>query len=375
MFRREVASLGARCARPQRRVGDVYAIEVCGYDGGLTASERESILASRTLIKDLKPNQLVEGVFAINNCQLGQTRSGKPFLKCLISDSSGRLAGRFWNVTEEQFKRLPTDGFVRLEGQTQPYQGELQLIIQQIAAAQPTDADLASLLPHTQRNIDEMFEQVKVVMSTLEHPAIKALIEVYLQDDELMTKFQAAPAAMTLHHAFIGGLLEHTSNLLRLAEVFCPLYPQLNRDIILAGLFLHDLGKCVELTWSQGFGYSDEGQLVGHVARGVIWLQRKAEDCAAMGHEIPEPILMVLQHIILSHHSRPEFGALKIPSTPEAIAVSLMDNIDAKMDMALRAARDGEAPSQATNLRGNFTEKIWALETRLYRPDPTKLTP
>ena len=162
-------------------------------------------------------------------------------------------------------------------------------------------------------------------------------------------------------------------HLLRLAEVFCPLYPQLNRDIMLMGLFLHDLGKCVELTWAQGLGYSDDGQLVGHVARGVIWLQRKAEDCAALGQEVPEPILAVLHHVILSHHGRAEFGALKIPSTPEAIAISLLDNIDAKMDMAISAARDEDAAAKPGDLRGNFTEKIWALETKLYRPDPTKV--
>ena len=337
------------------------------------ANTREPAVASRTLIKELQPNQLVEGVFAINNCQLGQTRTGKPFIKCLISDSSGRLAGRVWNASEELFQSLPADGFVRLEGQTQPYQGELQLIVQRIAAAQPSDADLADLLPHTRYDIDAMFEEVGRCMATLEHPAVAALIQAYLQDEELMARFRSAPAAMTLHHAFIGGLLEHTLNLLRLADVFCPLYPQLNRDIVMAGLFLHDLGKCVELTWEQGLGYSDDGQLVGHVARGVIWLQRKAEDCAATGQPIPEPILMVLHHIILSHHSRAEFGALKVPSTPEAIAISLLDNLDAKLDMAISATRDEDTPAKPDDLRGNFTEKVWALDTKLYRPDPTTL--
>lgn len=330
-------------------------------------------MASRTLIKDLQPNQLIEGVFAINNCQLGQTRSGKPYVKCLISDSSGRLAGRVWNTSEEMFQALPTDGFVRLEGQTQPYQGELQLIIQRIEATQPSDADLADLLPHTKHDITEMFDQVSAFIATLEHPAVKALAQAYLDDEELMTKFKGAPAAMTLHHAFIGGLLEHTLNLLRLAEAFCPLYPQLNRDIMMLGLFLHDLGKCVELTWQQGLGYSDDGQLVGHIARGVIWLQRKADDCAALGQPVPEPILRVLHHIILSHHGRAEFGALKTPSTPEAIAISLLDNLDAKLDMALSVTRsEGAAkPGGPGELGGNFTEKIWALETKLYRPDPT----
>lgn len=327
-------------------------------------------MPDRILIKDFEPNQLVEGIFAIQNCQLGQTRNGKPFIKCLLADASGRLPGRMWNATEELFSTLPTDGFVRIDGQTQPYQGELQIIIQRIETAKPRAADLEDLLPHTKRNIDEMFAEVREVLATLEHPSLRSLAERYLEDEELMELFKRAPAATQLHHAYIGGLLEHTLSLLRLAGAFCPLYPQLNRDIMLMGLFIHDLGKCAELTWEQGFAYSDAGNLVGHIALGAIWLQRKADDSAALGQPIATPVLNVLQHIILSHHGVPEFGALKIPSTPEAIAISMLDNLDAKMQMSLSATREGESAKNA-ELGGNFTEKLWALDTRLYRPDPT----
>jgi len=328
-------------------------------------------LPTRPYITDLAANQLVEGVFAIQNCQLGQTRNGKPFIKCLLADKTGRTPGRMWNASEELFSILPTDGFVWIEGQVQPYQGEMQIIIQQIEPATPSDADLLELLPCTKHDIDEMFAEVRDRLGTIEHPGLAALTARYLEDDELMELFRRAPAAMTLHHAYIGGLLEHTLSLLRLAEVFCPLYPQLNRDIMLAGLFIHDLGKCAELTWERGFGYSDDGQLVGHIARGVVWLQRKAEDAAALGTPVPEAVLRVLHHIILSHHGKAEFGALKIPATPEAIAISLLDNLDAKVHMAILHGRGENGKSEEAG--GHFTEKIWALETRIYRPDPTTL--
>jgi 3'-5' exoribonuclease len=302
---------------------------------------------------------------------LGQTKNGKPFIKCLLGDRTGRSPGRMWNASEELFSILPTDGFVAVEGQVQPYQGEMQIIIHQIRAAEPTDADLLELLPCTSHDIEAMYAEVVERMATVEHEALKALVDQYMQDDELMQAFRRAPAAMALHHAYIGGLLEHTLSLLRLADVFCPLYPQLNRDVIMVGVFLHDLAKCVELTWERGFGYSDEGQLVGHIARGVIWLERKAADAAAMGHKVPEPLLRVLHHIILSHHGRPEYGAQKIPATPEAIAISQLDNLDAKVHMAIQHGR-GES-NKAAGAGGNFTEKIWALETRLYRPDPTTI--
>jgi len=329
-------------------------------------------MSTRILITDFQPNQFVEGVFAIQNCQLGQTRAGKPFIKCLLADKSGRLPGRMWSVTEELFSTLPTDGFVWMEGQTQPYQGELQIIISQIQATKPKPQDLVDLLPHTEYNIDEMYDEVRKFLFSLNHEGLRALADQYLEDEALMTKFKSAPAAKMLHHAWIGGLLEHTLSLLRMADVFCPLYPKLNRDIIIMGLFLHDLGKCEELAWEEGFSYTDSGQLIGHIALGAMWLHRKAEDCAALGNPISAPVLNVLQHIILSHHGVPEFGALKIPSTPEALAISMMDNLDAKMQMAISATRDVEEKKD-TDLGGHFTEKIWALDTRMYRPDPTTL--
>ena len=326
-------------------------------------------MAQRNYIRDLKENQRIEGVYAVQNLQMGKTRAGKNYLKGLVSDKTGRTPARMWSISEELYSILPTDGFVRIEGQTQPYQGEIQIIIEQINAATPTPGELAELLPCSEFDPEEMFAELTGIMDSIENTGIKSLSKMYLDDVELMARFKQAPAAMTLHHAYLSGLLEHTLNLLRLAEAALPLYPQLNRDIVLMGLFLHDLGKCEELTWENGFNYTDDGHLVGHIARGAIWLQRRAEDCALMGEPVSEPVLRVLQHIILSHHGVPEFGALKIPATPEAIFVSHLDNLDAKMQMAISAAR-GES-KKADDVGGNFTEKIWALDTRLYRPDPT----
>ncbi len=336
--------------------------------------------ARRTFIRDLAPTQFVDGVFAIQNCQLGQTRGGKPYIKCLLADKTGRTPGRMWNASEELFRDLPTNGFVWIAGQTQPYQGEMQIIIQDIRPYEPTDKDLEQLLPTTEHDVDQMFAEVLRILQTLEHPAIKALAERYLEDGELMDKFCRAPAASSLHHAYLGGLLEHTLALLRLADQVLPLYPKLNRDVVLFGLFIHDLGKCEELTWERGFGYSTEGQLIGHIARGAMWLEEKARACQAGADgrpavTVPTPILNVLHHIILSHHGVAEFGALKVPSTPEAIFVSILDNLDAKLNMALAAARADDPRDKSAELGGDFTEKIWALDTRLYRPDPTTVEP
>ena len=327
-------------------------------------------MPERIYITDMSPNQLVEGVFTVQNCQLGLTRAGKPFLKCLLADRTGRTPARMWNASEDLVQSLPTDGFVELLGQTQPYQGEMQIIIHKIRHAHPTQDDLLELLPSTERDINEMYAEVGELLDSLEHPALRALGQVYREDKELMGRFRQAPAAMQLHHAYLGGLLEHTLGLMKLADAALPLYPRVSRDIVLMGLFLHDLGKCEELTWQAGFSYSDDGRLVGHIARGVIWLEEKARRCADQGEggtPLSDELLRVLQHIILSHHGVPEFGALKTPATPEAIFIHLLDNVDAKLNMAL-AARD--APGKPKELGGNFTEKVWALGTRIYRGDP-----
>jgi 3'-5' exoribonuclease len=148
-----------------------------------------------------------------------------------------------------------------------------------------------------------------------------------------------------------------------------PLYPQLNRDIVLMGLFLHDLGKTAELTWEKGFDYTTDGNLIGHIVRGAVWLQFKAAQAARLtGQKLPVDAIRVLQHIIISHHGVPEYGAAKVPATPEAIFIALLDNLDAKTQLALTAARPVGGP--AIESMGPFTDKIWALDTRLYRPDP-----
>lgn len=328
--------------------------------------------ATRTLINDLGPAELVEGVYAIQNCQLGQTKNGKPFIKCLIADRSGRTPGRMWNATEELFNQLPTDGFVYIEGQTQPYQGEMQIIIQKIAAHEPSSTELRELLPSTTFDIDEMFAEVVRLLGTITDPNLGCLRDRYLEDGDLMDKFCNAPAATTLHHAFLGGLLEHTLSVMKLANAALPNYPQLNRDLVLFGLFIHDLGKCAELSWDTGFSYSEDGQLVGHIARGVVWLNDKARACLdpEINVTIPKRLLTSLEHIILSHHGQPEYGAAKIPATPEAIAVSLFDNADAKLNLAIASAKRDDL-AKPGSLGGDFTEKIWALETRIFRPDPT----
>jgi 3'-5' exoribonuclease len=198
---------------------------------------------------------------------------------------------------------------------------------------------------------------------------MRALVQEYLDDDLLMDQFSQAPAGRMIHHAYLGGLLEHTLQVLRIADAVCPLYPKINRDIVLVGLFLHDLGKTRELSWNGVFEYTDRGELVGHIVEGVIMLRDKADQVMRnRGVRLPRNAVMVLEHIILSHHQKPEYGAVKVPATPEAMLVAMIDDLDAKTTIALTAARPDRV--KAMDLGGNFTERNWALGTKIFKPDP-----
>lgn len=322
----------------------------------------------RTFISDMRPNERFEGAFSIGNAQLAVTKNGDPYLACLLGDRTGSVPARKWNMSPEDFRRLPTDGFVFAEGRTQPFKGELQLIVEHIETIEPDTKQLMDLLPASNRPPAEMFGELRAILETIEHPAMRALVQEYLTDENLMVQFMQAPAAKMLHHAFLAGLLEHTLQLLKIAQLICPLYPRINRDVVLVGLFLHDLGKTRELSWTGSFAYTDRGELVGHIVEGAIMLHDKAQAVMTkQGIRLPPHALTVLQHIVVSHHSKPEYGAAKIPATPEAILVAQIDDLDAKTAICLDASRPERSKS---DLGGNFTERNWALGTKLFRPDP-----
>jgi 3'-5' exoribonuclease len=336
-----------------------------GETGGKDAGGYTAGVSKHTDLRGLSPNVFIDGIYSIYNPQVGTTRQGKPFLKCLLRDATGEVSARLWSFEESRLAEIGSTGFVWIAGSTENYNGQIQLKLEQIKPIEVSEQDLAALLPTTKHDIDEMFAEVRRLLGSLEHPAMRSLADAYLDDEELMRRFRHGPAAVTVHHAWIGGLLEHTLQLMSLADAMLPRYPELNRDIVLMGLFLHDLGKTHELSWDRGFTYTTDGELIGHIVRGAVLLQFKAAVAArASGEKLPVDALRVLQHIILSHHGQPDHGAAKIPSTPEAIFVSQLDDLDAKTQIALTAV------DRASHETGRFTDRVWALGTKLFRPDP-----
>jgi 3'-5' exoribonuclease len=317
----------------------------------------------RLYLRDCAPGDIIEDVFVITNKQLAATASGKYFIKAFCSDRTAQVTARMWNATRDIFTAMPDGGFLRIRGHVENYQNNLQLIIEQVWAAKEGSFDPADLMPHTQRDVDQMCQRLFELCQSIHNRHLAALVQAYLDDEPLMNNFCKAPAAMSMHHAYIGGLLEHTLNAMEVADAVCKFYPKLNRDLVVAGVFLHDMAKTWELSYDCAFGYTDGGQLVGHIVKAAIWVEQKTASAEQiLGEPIPRPLIDVVQHIILSHHGDPEFGAARIPSTPEAIAVHAIENLDAKLMMALSVTR-GEVAE------GHWTEYLKAFNGRLYRPD------
>lgn len=330
-------------------------------------ASRTTLPMRRIYLCNCAPGDIVEDVFVVTGKQLSTTSTGKPFIKAFLSDRTTQVTARMWNASRDIFNAMPESGFLRIRGRVENYQNNLQFIIEQLWPAKDGSFDIADLIPHTPKHIPQMCARLLELLGSIQNRHLSALVHAYTDDARLMEQLCKAPAAMSFHHAFLGGLLEHTLNSIEVADAICRFYPGLNRDLVIAGIFLHDIAKTWELSYDCSFSYTDGGQLVGHIVKSAMWVEQRrkiAEDL--LGERIPQNLIDVLQHIIISHHGVPEFGAIKPPSTPEAIAVHFIENMDAKLNMSLAATR-GET---ANGAEGNWTEYMKAFGGRLYRPDP-----
>ena len=325
-------------------------------------------------LRDCRPGDVAEDVFVISGKQLAAGKDGKHYIKAFISDRTAQVTARMWNATRDIFNALPDGGFIRLRGRVENYQNNLQVILEQTWPAKEGTFEIGDLLPQTKKDIGAMCSKLQEILGSIQNRHLSALVQAYLDDEPLMSCFCKAPAAMSFHHAYIGGLLEHTLNAIEVADAVCRFYPHLNRDLVITGIFLHDIAKTWELCYECAFGYTDGGQLVGHIVKAAMWVEDKARDAAKLlgGEKVPQPLVDVIQHIILSHHGdvADGFGSARSPSTPEAIAVHMIENMDAKLTMSLSATRgDGAGAPPPAGAEGNWTEYMKAFSGRLFRPD------
>jgi len=319
----------------------------------------------RRKIADMSAGERIEDqVFRVASKDLRTTSQGSLYIHAVLADASGQLPGRMWQASEPVYNGIPEGGFVRVKGRTENYKGSLQFIIEALRPVDPKTVDLKDFLPQTDQDVEKMWARTLEILRAIKDSNVLALIREFVTDESIVAAFKRAPAASQLHHAFIGGLLEHTLNVLELALLVIPRYPRLSLDLVLAGVFLHDIGKTTELQYETNIAYSDEGQLVGHVVQAAIWIEAKAAQAAAKtGTPFPTELKLVLQHIVLAHHGTYEFGSPKLPATPEAIAIHHLDNLDAKVFMFLREIDQDKDPES----RWSHFSKV--LSSKVYKFD------
>ncbi|MHC4215249.1 MAG: 3'-5' exoribonuclease YhaM family protein [Planctomycetota bacterium] len=311
-------------------------------------------------ISEIEAGEQINDVFVVKDPILRSTSRGDLYIAMYLLDRTGQLNGRMWQATEAVYRALPKPGFVRIQGRSELYQNNLQVVVNNVSVVEADDVDLDDFLAKTKNDVKQMFEEVKKAALSIKNPRLKSLVCEFIGDVELMKKFCKVPAAVMMHHNYLGGLLEHTHNMLRVAGAILPLYPNVQSDLVIAGIILHDMGKTEELTYDMAFSYTDSGQLVGHISMALVMLHKKAEVLAEQGKAIDSEILDALGHILLSHHGQYAFGSPKLPATPEAFMVCYIDDLDAKMNQVASLIENEQSDS-------NWTSWQKSLETRLYR--------
>ncbi len=313
-------------------------------------------------INQLMPGQTLDQVFLVRDKDLRTTKAGGLYVVCTLCDKTGTLPARMWQASESIFNSIPVDGFLQIKGRTEDYKGSLQLIIDGLRPYSAEKVDLAEFIPVTECDVEEMWAELLEILRGVKNKHLRLLIKKFVEDSEFVDAFKKSPAAMQLHNPFVGGLLEHTLAVARAAKALLGLYPKLNADLVLASVFLHDIGKVAELTSGVTIKYSDRGQLVGHITMAAIWVSEKAAEIAQETSEpFPQRTVDLLQHIILSHHGEHEFGSPKLPAIPEAFFIHYLDNLDAKMYMTVNAI-EKDPDASAT-----FTSYLRQLNTRIYK--------
>jgi len=317
-------------------------------------------------INELTPGQTLDQIFVVRDKDLRTTKTGGNYILCTLTDKTGALPGRMWQASESIFASIPQGGYLHVKGRTEDYKGSLQFIIEACRPMGEDKVDVSNFLAVADADPEEMWTEMLDILRKIKNKSILLLIKQFVEDAEFVDSFKKAPAAMTMHNPYQGGLLEHTLSIARAAVALMGLYPKLNNDLVLAATFFHDMGKMAELTSGVAINYTDRGNLVGHITMAAIWLDRKAALVAAeTGTPFPQKTLDLLQHIVLSHHGVYEYGSPKLPMTPEAYFLHYLDNLDAKMFMTFH---DIESTPDDEESFGPYNRSLGA---RIYRKSET----
>jgi 3'-5' exoribonuclease len=283
-------------------------------------------------------NQIITSTFVVVSKQVKPKKTGEPYLALTLGDRSGQIDAKMWDNVEEAIDAFEQDDFLKVKGLLNKYKNRFQITIHKVRRMGESEVDYADYLPKTTKDVDQLWASLAAFVASFQNAHLKALVEAFMSDPKIAEAYRNAPAAKTLHHAFIGGLLEHVVSLCRSCDLICQNYPQLNRDLLLTGAFFHDIGKIHELSYSRSFAYTTKGQLLGHM---IIELEMLQEKLAGLP-DFPDELKILIEHLIISHHGHYEFGSPKLPMFPEALVLHYLDDLDSKVE-SMRAHFEREA--------------------------------
>jgi 3'-5' exoribonuclease len=314
-------------------------------------------------ISEIQAGQPVTGAFLVKSKEVRQKKSGDMYLSLLLGDRTGELDAKMWDNVADVVETFERDDFVRVRGLLSVYQNRPQLTIHKLQRVADSEVDPGDFFPVSARDPEQMVAELRAVIESIANPQLKALLEAVFGDEEIARLFGRAPAAKIVHHACLGGLIEHVLSLCRLCRLAAGHYKDVDLDLLLTGALLHDVGKIHELSYDRSFGYTTEGQLIGHIVMGVRMIEEKLRGLP----DFPPRLRTLVEHMVLSHHGRLDFGSPKVPMFPEAMLLHYLDDLDSKMEsmrslMAQDRQLEGEWTGYNQPLERSILKKIRYLE-------------
>jgi 3'-5' exoribonuclease len=320
-----------------------------------------------TFITDLSGEQTITTFFLVHEKEIRNTREGRSYLRLSLGDRSGTIEARMWDLFETPAKDISRDDFVKVQARVEIYRDRPQLSLTQIRIAKPDEIDLADFLPHTKEDIGKLWSQLLDHAHSISDPWLQKLALSILSDPAVTERYKRAPAAKVMHHAYLGGLLEHVVGLCGLAKQIAAHYSELNLDLLLTAAILHDVGKLDELCYDRAIGYTPEGQLLGHIVMEIDTVSRAIDAIPGF----PPALKTVVQHLLISHHGQYEFGSPKLPMIREALVFHYMDDLDSKL-AAVRSALATESGDPLWSTYSNALARKFLKLDEFLKPTSAK---
>ena len=305
-------------------------------------------------------NQVITSSFVVVSKQAKPKKSGELYLALTLADRTGHMEAKMWDNVADHINCFEQDDFIKVRGLINKFNGRFQLTLHKVRSLQDSEVEFDDYLPRTTKDVDALWRTLGEFVAGMNDPHLRALLQAFMADPQVEHAYKNAPAAKSLHHAFIGGLLDHVVSLFQLCDLACRNYAaMIDRDLLLTGAFLHDIGKVHELTFARSFTYTTRGQLLGHMIIELEMLQQKL----ALLPGFPAEYKTLIEHLIISHHGRYEFGSPKMPMFPEALMLHYLDDLDSKME-AMRAHFQREPEAEWTTYNASLERPL--LNSRKY---------